>query len=90
MFPVADSALKTRIIEEILATSLRDDVKARQLRADGRYERVERSEDAPAVRSQLVLQGLARRASRVSGEFGAQPGAAGPLPTDPERAGLGV
>jgi polyphosphate kinase len=90
MFPVADPALKTRIIEEILATSLRDNVKARQLRADGRYERVERTEDGPEVRSQLVLQGLARRASRVSGEFGAQPGTPGPLPVDPERAGLGV
>jgi polyphosphate kinase len=90
MFPVAEPALKTRIIEEILDASLRDNVKARQLRADGRYERVGRSDDEPAVRSQLVLQGLARQASRASGEFGAQTSATGVAPADPERAGLSV
>jgi polyphosphate kinase len=90
MFPVIDGALKTRIIEEVLATMLRDNVKARRLRADGGYERVERAAEEPAVRSQLVLQGLARQASRVSGEFGVQAGPAGVLPSDSERAGMGV
>ena len=64
MFPVLDPALKVRIVEEILEMVLADNVKARVLRADGTYERVERGPDEAPVRSQLVLQGLARRASR--------------------------
>ena len=89
MFPVTDPALKTRILDEILNTVLRDNVKARELGSDGRYTRVDPAEDEPSLRSQLVLQGLARRASRVSGEFGAQ-GPTGPGSEDPERASMGV
>ncbi len=68
MFPVLDPVLKARIVEEILEMVLADNVKARLLRADGTYARVERGPDEAPVRSQLVLQGLARRASRPSGE----------------------
>jgi polyphosphate kinase len=67
MFPVLDPALKARIMEEILDIVLADNVKARILRPDGTYRRVERGQDEAPVRSQLVLQGLARRASRTAG-----------------------
>jgi polyphosphate kinase len=67
MFPVLDPALKTRIMEEILDIVLADNVKARILRSDGTYVRVERRQDEAPVRSQLVLQGLARRALRTAG-----------------------
>src|SRR5207247_3863058 len=39
VFPVTDARLKDRIVNEILALSLADNVKARELRADGTYER---------------------------------------------------
>jgi polyphosphate kinase len=68
MFPVLEPALKTRIVEEILEMVLADNVKARLLQPDETYERVERGPDEAPVRSQLVLQGLARRSSRTSGE----------------------
>jgi polyphosphate kinase len=67
MFPVLDPTLKARIMEEILDIVLADNVKARILRPDGTYVRVERGQDEAPVRSQLVLQGLARRASRTAG-----------------------
>ncbi len=64
MFPVEDPRTKARIIEEILPTVLADNVKARRLRSDGSYERVQPTAGEPAVRSQVVLQGLAREAAR--------------------------
>jgi polyphosphate kinase len=64
MFPIEDPRLKTRIIDEILATVLADTVKARRLRADGSYERVQPEGESPPVRSQSVFPVLAREASR--------------------------
>jgi polyphosphate kinase len=75
MFPVIDPALKARIMEEILDIVLADNVKARVLRQDGAYVRVERERDEAPVRSQLVLQGLARRSARTAS------GAGGPFRT---------
>jgi polyphosphate kinase len=40
MFPLEDDRLKLRVVDEILPVILADDVKARALRSDGRYERV--------------------------------------------------
>jgi len=63
-FPVEDAAVKERIIDEVLATSLGDNVKARILRADGQYERVQPGTygtSAAPLRSQERFMALARR-----------------------------
>ena len=52
VFPIEQPELKQRLIDEILALSLADNAKARQLLPDGSYRRVERKADEPAVRSQ--------------------------------------
>ncbi len=52
VFPVEQPDLKRRLIDEILATSLADNVKARVLLADGSYERVKVPKGRPRVRSQ--------------------------------------
>jgi len=44
--------LKQRLIREIMATSLADNEKARELMADGSYRRSSRSDSQPKVRSQ--------------------------------------
>ena len=51
--------LKKRLIDEILAVSLTDTVKARQLFADGHWERVQPKSDQPRVRSQEKFLELA-------------------------------
>jgi polyphosphate kinase len=66
-FPVEDAALKERIFEEILGTSLADNVKARALRSDGTYERVVAPSAAP-IRSQERFMALARRAAAVEAQ----------------------
>ena len=60
MFPIEDPGLRDRIIDEILSTCLSDNVKARRLLSDGRYERLEPSSEAAAVRSQQRFMELAR------------------------------
>src|SRR5713101_2001414 len=65
-FPVEDASVKERILEEVLATSLADNVKARILRADGQYERVQPGTHGTSVtplRSQERFMALARRAA---------------------------
>jgi polyphosphate kinase len=52
VFPIEVPALKQRMIREILATSLADNVKARQLLSDGSYRRVTPEDGQPRVRSQ--------------------------------------
>ena len=41
MCPIEDPALKQRLLDEVLGTALRDNVKARALQPDGSYERVD-------------------------------------------------
>ncbi len=63
-FPVEDPNLKDRIAEEILGTQLLDNVKARYLHPDGRYERIPPgSYGTPTtpLRSQERLMAQARR-----------------------------
>ena len=67
-FPIEDPLLKDRILDEILATELLDNCKARFLHPDGHYERVlPGSYGTPAslLRSQERLMTLARRAGAV-------------------------
>jgi polyphosphate kinase len=58
MFPVEDPALKARLLNEILASALRDTVKARRLQPDGSYVRVESTE--AGVRSQYLMLEIAK------------------------------
>jgi polyphosphate kinase len=65
-FPVEDPAVKERILDEVLATSLADNVKARILRPDGQYERVAPGTNGTGtspLRSQERFMALARRAA---------------------------
>jgi polyphosphate kinase len=60
MFPIEDPALRTRIIDRILAVVLSDNVKARELQADGTYRRIKPKPGEPAIRSQNEFQNMAR------------------------------
>ena len=62
MYPVEAPELRARLLNEILATQLADNVKAHRLTEDGTYARVA-TEGAP-VRSQMVLLEAARRAAQ--------------------------
>jgi polyphosphate kinase len=64
MFPVEDPRLKARLVTELLQIVLSDNVKARQLEADGTYSRVARGDDVVSLRSQTIFQALARESSR--------------------------
>jgi polyphosphate kinase len=66
VWPIEQPDLKQRLIREILATTLADNVKARELMSDGSYRRVAAPADAPRVRSQekfleIAAQNAARR-----------------------------
>jgi len=79
VFPVEQADLKKRLIDEVLAVSLADNVKARRLRADGTWERIPVQEGEPRIRSQERFLALAMEAaSRVQTE----PGILAPVHTD--------
>ena len=65
MFPIDDETLRGRIVNEILATQLADNVKARRLCPDGTYQRVTPAKDAPAVRSQEHFVRVATRSAQA-------------------------
>ncbi len=67
-FPIEDPALRDRVFDEILATQLLDNQKARVLLPDGRYERIlpgTQGTPPTPLRSQERLMALARRAGAV-------------------------
>jgi polyphosphate kinase len=59
MAPVDDPVIRARLLDEVLGSALRDNVKARRLKSDGTYEPVPPVE--PAVRSQTLLLDTVRR-----------------------------
>jgi len=67
MFPVDDEELRNRVVDEILAIALADNVKARRLLADGTYVRVrhEGANGKPAMRSQYRFMELAREKAQA-------------------------
>jgi polyphosphate kinase len=65
MFPIDDSAMRDRVLSEILATQLADNVKARVLLPDGSYRRAGDGPEGVAVRSQEAFVALARRRSEA-------------------------
>ncbi|MFZ5470892.1 MAG: polyphosphate kinase 1 [Myxococcota bacterium] len=60
MFPVEEPSLRVRLLEEIVGTGLKDNVKARRLLVDGTYVPIQ--PNGAQVRSQAVLMELAKRA----------------------------
>jgi len=60
LYPIEDTELKARIIDEILMTYLRDNVKARFMQPDGSYIRTTPKDGAKLVRSQSALIAIAR------------------------------
>jgi polyphosphate kinase len=61
--PVEDPAIRRRMIDEILGTYLRDNVKARRLGPDGTYTFLVPAERQPRLRSQATLIDRARAAA---------------------------
>lgn len=53
MFPLIEPTLKRRILHRILPTLLGDNVKVREMQADGTYRRVPRKAGEPPLRAQL-------------------------------------
>jgi len=62
-FPIEAPELKERILSEILGTMVADTAKARVLRPDGTYERIQPAAGGAPVRSQEQFMALARRAA---------------------------
>jgi polyphosphate kinase len=58
MFPVEAPRLKQQILEEIIPIYRRDNVKTRQLNADGTYSRLQLTDGSPRSRSQEQLLSL--------------------------------
>jgi polyphosphate kinase len=55
IFPVEDEAIKERIVNEILAIQMDDNLKARELQPDGSYQRLKPKEGEPGISSQNWL-----------------------------------
>jgi polyphosphate kinase len=71
VFPVEQADLKKRLIEEVLAVSMADNVKARRLLPDGTWDRIPVEPGQPRVRSQERFLALAQEgAARVQAEPG--------------------
>ena len=66
-FPILDEKVRVRLEQEILATSLADNVKAWKLHPDGTWRRRNRSE--PLVRSQERFIEIARSESVRIGPY---------------------
>jgi polyphosphate kinase len=60
MFPVEDVALRDRLINDLLLLALGDNVKARRLRSDGTYVRLQPAAGEPVLRSQQRFIELVR------------------------------
>lgn len=61
LYPIKNTALKARIIDEILMTYLKDNAKARLMQPDGSYVRLKPKEGERAIRSQSELIAIARK-----------------------------
>ena len=59
-FPIEDGVLRERLIHEVLAVSLADNAKARELQPDASYRRVKPRTDEKPCRSQSEFMALAR------------------------------
>jgi polyphosphate kinase len=71
VFPIEQPDIRQRLIREMLAISLADNLKARELLSDGSYRRVRPAPDQPRVRSQqrfleIAAEGAAQRLNEVA------------------------
>lgn len=89
MFPVQDPRLKARLADS-LSVVLSDNIKARQLQADGSYARLAPTEGKDPVRSQVVFLSQARESAREAADsalrFVPIFGPSGPPPPDEPAA----
>jgi polyphosphate kinase len=83
VFPVEQPDLKARLIDEILKTTLADNVKARELLPDGTYRRVTPGEGEPPVRSQKRFLELAEEAAARQTQAAAAEPPPTPVPAQP-------
>ena len=83
VFPVEQADLKARLIDEVLAISLADNVKARELQPDGTYQRVKPAAGAAPLRSQQRFLDLAAESEKRQ----AVPAAAAPAAVNGSPAG---
>jgi polyphosphate kinase len=65
LFPVSDPALVRHLRDDVLATYLADNVRARRMRPDGEYERLRPGEGAPAIDAQARLLAAAAAGATV-------------------------
>jgi polyphosphate kinase len=79
MFPIEDPALRTRIVDRILAVVFSDNVKARELQPDGTYRRIKPKPGEPAIRSQNEFQTIAREHAEEASMTPPMPLAAGAI-----------
>jgi polyphosphate kinase len=73
VWPVEQPELKQRLIREILATSLADNVKARELLSDGTYRRVTPANDQRVRSQERFLEFAAQSATRRLNELSPPP-----------------
>ena len=96
MFPVDDEGLRDRVIDEILAIALKDNVKARQLLPDGRYVRKQPAESPDghgpetSLRSQYRFMELAREKAQAAPPLPGTGGTYHVRPAPPTRTGTGA
>jgi polyphosphate kinase len=95
MFPVEDEGLRDRVIDEILAIALKDNVKARQLLSDGRYIRKQPAgspdgeNPETSLRSQYRFMELAREKAQAGPPLPGTGGTYHVRPAPPARPGTG-
>ncbi|CAN5516947.1 polyphosphate kinase 1 [soil metagenome] len=85
VFPIEQADLKARLIDEILMTSVKDNVKARELQADGSYKRVTPAPGEQLWRSQrrfldLAAESEQRLALTTAGSTPTMPVLVPPMP----------
>ncbi|MDH4227911.1 MAG: polyphosphate kinase 1 [Deltaproteobacteria bacterium] len=69
LYPILNNDLKSRIMDEILLTYLKDNVKARIMQSDGSYTRKKPKDDDKTVRSQAELIAIARKGGVKSAPY---------------------
>jgi polyphosphate kinase len=69
LYPIVNNELKARIMDEILLTYLKDNVKARVMQPDGSYTRRKHKEGERPVRSQSELISIAREGGVKSAPY---------------------
>ncbi|MCX5857863.1 MAG: RNA degradosome polyphosphate kinase, partial [Deltaproteobacteria bacterium] len=61
LYPINNTELKTQIMDEIMMTYLKDNVKARLMQPDGSYLRIKPKDGERPIRSQSALIEIARK-----------------------------